>query len=199
MKEEIKKAFIAYVREHEPVDVSNAMFWMVRKFQNHGAVIVVYWEMLDNKELNRTPNGQLSIPKKESKIKMTKEQYIEVAGRLVAAERQRQIDTEGYQPEHDRQHGHTQLALAAQAYYHHDASYWPWDGFYKPKGPLKNLIRAGALYQAAIDVAYAIRQEISTNIRQKDDYIIGRNKSIALIARLLEEADQINYEDWLND
>lgn len=77
-------------------------------------------------------------------------------GDLIAAERQRQITAEGWTLEHDREHGAG--ALAAAGYYyetHGHGSVWPWDSGLsaKVKGPLRNLVRAGALYQAAADIA----------------------------------------------
>lgn len=73
---------------------------------------------------------------------------------LIRAERQRQIEVEGWTPEHDREHGRDLLTRAANAYRWGDYHYWPWnrDGW-KPKDHLSNLIRAGALYMAANEAA----------------------------------------------
>ena len=73
---------------------------------------------------------------------------------LIAAERQRQIDAEGYTLEHDQEHGPVVLQQAARCYESGvKDGIWPWDpAAFKPKGLLRNLVRAGALYQAAIDV-----------------------------------------------
>lgn len=72
---------------------------------------------------------------------------------LIAAERQRQIDEEGYSPEHDRVHGGTRLHRAGAAYQEGNAFWWPFEmSSWKPKDPLSNLIRAGAFFQAAADV-----------------------------------------------
>ena len=79
---------------------------------------------------------------------------------LIAAERQRQIDSEGWTANHDDQHGQETLELAALCY--RDAenqevavpSQWPWSPeWWKPKSRQRNLERAGALYQAAAEVA----------------------------------------------
>jgi len=71
---------------------------------------------------------------------------------LIAAERRRQIEVEGWTMEHDRKHGPGAIEQAAHCYAGY-ASQWPWEraGF-KPKGPLHNLVVAGALYQAALDI-----------------------------------------------
>lgn len=72
---------------------------------------------------------------------------------LMAAERRRQVEEEGYDLEHDRQHGWYTLGRAANAYRYGDRNLWPrgWD--WKPKDRLSDLIRAGALHLAAADVA----------------------------------------------
>lgn len=72
---------------------------------------------------------------------------------LIAAERRRQIEVEGWTPEHDREHGASRLLRAGDAYRWNRVDYWPWDReWWKPKDHLSNLIRAGALYAAAGDV-----------------------------------------------
>lgn len=77
---------------------------------------------------------------------------------LIAAERRRQIDVEGWTAEHDRQHTVLELSVAAAAYVMAkgpDAEMpqgWPWDAkWWKPKDRERNLVRAGALYLAAAD------------------------------------------------
>ena len=87
----------------------------------------------------------------------------------VAAERQRQIDAEGYDHEHDDQHDTGGLAAAAWCYVHSALceigkpkapvpainaipAFWPWeDAAWKPKGARRNLIRAAALIVAEIE------------------------------------------------
>lgn len=80
------------------------------------------------------------------------------------AERKRQIDIEGWTPEHDDEHAGGQLSLAAAAYAtwfpatggdtRHvagDAQHvlrflWPWEeSWFKPGDPMRNLEKAGAL------------------------------------------------------
>lgn len=81
---------------------------------------------------------------------------------LIAAERQRQIEEEGYDARHDKYHDYEDLAQAAVAYaYPLDKSYpdfrldvWPWDtSSFKPspENRIKELVKAGALIAAAID------------------------------------------------
>jgi hypothetical protein len=98
---------------------------------------------------------------------------------LIAEERQRQIEVEGYTAQHDAQHSVYDFANAAESYvesakllkyskeidhstHWHESNepfYWkeikdhfPWDKkYFKPTTPLRDLIKAGALIAAAID------------------------------------------------
>lgn len=99
---------------------------------------------------------------------------------LIAEERQRQISKEGWTTEHDDEHDHRELARAAESYVSHYVSRqhvikneyrlpgivdgpkayitepppesWPWDDAdWKPKNPIADLIKAGALIAAEID------------------------------------------------
>jgi hypothetical protein len=77
---------------------------------------------------------------------------------LIAAERQRQIEVEGWTPAHDAGHRRGELARAAVCYalsaFNFDGriQYWPWEAkWYKPKDRLSDLVRAGALIAAALD------------------------------------------------
>ena len=79
---------------------------------------------------------------------------------LIDNERKRQVEVEGWTPEHDDQHGVEILLLAALCYRDAEGegsiqpTLWPWDsGWWKPKSRQRNLERAGALYQAAADTA----------------------------------------------
>ena len=80
---------------------------------------------------------------------------------LIADERQRQIEEEGWSAEHDTQHPSGQLALAG-ACYALDAvglvgtasDWWPWDEKWwkpTPNDPVRQLTKAGALIAAEID------------------------------------------------
>jgi hypothetical protein len=86
----------------------------------------------------------------------------------IAAERKRQVEAEGWTPEHDLQHDSGELASAAAAYTyaaivtmqggcwrHEDPvpGSWPWSqGWWKPSDdPIRNLEKAGALIAAEID------------------------------------------------
>lgn len=89
---------------------------------------------------------------------------------LIAIERERQKTEEGWSADHDDEHVDGELAQAANCYRElgngsfgidspeYDQSDaeapdgWPWDNeWWKPKTRLRNLVRAGALYQAEID------------------------------------------------
>lgn len=76
---------------------------------------------------------------------------------LIAAERQRQIDAEGYTPEHDDEHDRGEIADAAACYAARKRELWPWVN--QPKMAerptrderMRELVKAGALIAAEID------------------------------------------------
>jgi hypothetical protein len=79
----------------------------------------------------------------------------------VAAERKRQIESEGWSPQHDSAHSLGEMARAAACYAIPRASsdfqvmvglLWPWDRkWWKPKDRRRDLVRAAALIVAEID------------------------------------------------
>lgn len=77
----------------------------------------------------------------------------------VLAERHRQIEAEGWTPDHDDSYAQGQLAEAAAAYASESAAShaglpngWPWAReWWKPSTPRRNLVKAGALILAEID------------------------------------------------
>lgn len=83
----------------------------------------------------------------------------------IARERQRQIDVEGWTPEHDDEHDKGELAIAAACYAWRAVGFinlvdgkeepppsWPWDKkWWKPKSPHRDLIRAAALLHAELE------------------------------------------------
>lgn len=95
---------------------------------------------------------------------------------MIAAERQRQIESEGWTPEHDEQHTDAELATAGVGYAMFavellvmanegdempseafdrppSETHWPWHpDWWKPStDPVRNLVKAGALIAAEID------------------------------------------------
>lgn len=86
---------------------------------------------------------------------------------LIATERRRQIRKEKWSAKHDDSHANGELAQAAASYALHAAGigtsfpkglangcclWWPWTPkWWKPRTPIKDLIRAGALIAAEID------------------------------------------------
>ena len=82
---------------------------------------------------------------------------------LIADERRRQVEEEGWTEDHDRAQRFQHLALAGACYANlaskeHpekeplEPTQWPWSYmWWKPKSHLRNLVRAGALIAAAID------------------------------------------------
>ena len=76
----------------------------------------------------------------------------------VAAERRRQIEAEGWTPEHDDEHVAGELATAGASYALVAVGYgllalrtWPWPAGLKPNTPRRDLVKAGALILAEIE------------------------------------------------
>lgn len=97
----------------------------------------------------------------------------------IAHERQRQIDEEGWTPEHDDQHSEGELPAAAACYARaaeeiaefdgtgvafspstEPPDGWPWAaGWWRPSAdPIRNLEKAGALIAAEIDRLLRLRE-----------------------------------------
>lgn len=75
---------------------------------------------------------------------------LELAAQLIWDERQRQVVVEGYTIDHDVHHGTHALVAAAKVYVGDTDARWPWaPQFLKPRGELRDLVRAGALLKAA--------------------------------------------------
>jgi hypothetical protein len=105
----------------------------------------------------------------------------------ILAERKRQIEVEGWTPKHDDEHDGGELLRAAVVYYHEAKGTframgpqpdvplgWPWDAkWWKPKGPRKDLIRAGALCLAEKE---RIQRRQAHAVAQRD-YAISRGET----------------------
>jgi hypothetical protein len=120
-----------------------------------------------------TPPNLANDPAFEAKFWPKREQS--QAMRDVIAERFRQIEKEGWTPEHDDEHGGGELARAAACYAAHASAFqrvrydvtlkayqtadaprygygWPWSlKWWKPKNPRRDLVRAAALIVAEIE------------------------------------------------
>lgn len=85
---------------------------------------------------------------------------------LIAEERNRQIEVEGYDQDHDSEHSAGELAMAAMCYAMDPVwrpanmapMGWPWVGYDKldgfkptPDDRIRELVKAGALIAAEID------------------------------------------------
>lgn len=71
----------------------------------------------------------------------------------IAFERQRQVDTEGFDAAHDSSRLPSQLTQAAAAYLTTNPDLWPFDAaWFKPTSFTRNAEKAGALVAAALDL-----------------------------------------------
>jgi len=101
---------------------------------------------------------------------------------LIATERARQIDQEGWTAEYDSQHNPSELTRAGISYAAQaatqmqlqthetcDTMNWPWDyKWWKPsRDPVRNLVIAGALIAAEID--RALREQQVEAAAQKEN------------------------------
>jgi hypothetical protein len=87
--------------------------------------------------------------------------YRAMAILAIKAERRRQIEIENRPPEHDDQYSTAQLRRAGECYFNSaigkiepgsPPEAWPWDEqWWKPHGPERDLVRAGALFEAEVD------------------------------------------------
>ncbi|WP_130995540.1 ead/Ea22-like family protein [Klebsiella variicola] len=99
----------------------------------------------------------------QARIAQLESCIVTAAAADVLAERKRQVTTEGWTPEHDDQHVNFEMAIAGGLYAisavdsHHKLrnsapSAWPWDRkWWKPDGPRRDLVKAGALILAEIE------------------------------------------------
>lgn len=88
---------------------------------------------------------------------------MESGAELIATERRRQVEAEGWTPDHDDGHNDKELRWAAACYLlsgeitidgeDFRLRCWPWaDFWWKPSpDPIRNLVKAGALIAAEID------------------------------------------------
>ncbi len=124
------------------------------------------------------------------------EKKIMTGTELIAAERQRQIEVEGWSPEHDDEHDDAELASAALCYTVHanhqvqfpsaaplstemyigpTGRLWPWSpDWFKPSGdPIRNLVKAGALIAAEIDRLQRIKDKDQRALETKQHNVGG--------------------------
>ena len=108
---------------------------------------------------------------------------------LIDLERKRQSEEEGWTPEHDAKHEYGELAMAARCYVHAQNAEapmpgtWPWDRtWWKPGPRIRNLIKAGALYQAEYDRCYRIGGTVE----------IEAKRHLKTVREIAAEIDELN-------
>lgn len=123
------------------------------------------WEMLA--DISAPLDALDAMQARAEKAEAARDQAVDAAvptdaARDVLAERQRQIEAEGWTPEHDDHHDAGQMAGAALCYLAEDiphwarqqahGCYWLWDAeWWKPADHRRNLVKAGALILAEIE------------------------------------------------
>lgn len=104
---------------------------------------------------------------------------LSAAARDVLAERRRQIEAEGWSPEHDDEHSENEMALAAACYAMSAGGYakgkvppvWPlMKEWWKPSTPRRDLVKAGALILAEIERLDRAGSEIAAAIALAEEY-----------------------------
>lgn len=119
--------------------------------------------------------GQPATPERDRKLSLARagleagKADESMAARDVLAERKRQVEAEGWTPEHDDKHAKGEMAKAAASYAVDNVSLyppgqwnserrsiadwlWPWDmRWWKPTNRRRNLVKAGALILAEIE------------------------------------------------
>ena len=132
---------------------------------------------------------------------------------VIADERKRQIESEGWTPEHDDEHNEAELTEAARSYcWAHFCQTtlgatvkdlriipdcWPekWDrSWWKPSSdPIRNLARAGALIAAEID---RIQRKASTNPAKSDEVTAEASAAeVDRSAKVLSDGSPVPQDD----
>ena len=120
---------------------------------------------------------------------------------LIAAERRRQIDEEGWTKRHDDDHDREEIAMAAVVYacpqrYRERVWFaWPWDDeWYKPTpdNRIRELVKAGALIAAEID-----RLEARKPIWQEFDEIVASAPDKSLSSLPVDGAER--HDAWRDE
>ena len=109
----------------------------------------------------------------------------------ITAERKRQIEVEGWTPEHDDEHKDGEMLRAATLYYAHSKGEpmtlrsdgapvgWPWDAsWWNPKDRERDLVRAGALCLAERERLRRIKGTYRGHVDQKLSLIVQALESL---------------------
>ena len=127
-----------------------------RKFWNYEMRVEYYKKSLEFRDAKA--RGE-SDKDKWNNFMREQVRIMNITGKIYE-ERRRQIEQEGFDAAHDSQHRSVDLKNAAMCYVLADGpaapmpQEWRWGSeLWKPKSRLRNLVRAGALYLAAADIA----------------------------------------------
>ncbi|KVW13839.1 hypothetical protein WK91_21240 [Burkholderia cepacia] len=125
---------------------------------NHTIDAIEYFAAL-LEATNAARSCEASRTSQATAVADTGEAGLTAAVRDVLAERRRQVEAEGWTPEHDDEHEDCEMALAAIVYAESAVGYhvncpdtWPWSPkWFKPTTPRRDLVKAGALILAEIE------------------------------------------------
>lgn len=127
-------------------------------------------------------------------IEALESRTVTAAAADVLAERQRQISSEGWTPEHDDKHSDGEMALAASSYalYAHKRPIapaipynWPWEPeWFKQQGARRDLVKAGALILAEIE-----------RLDRADSGSKDRNQPGMVVAVHIDVGDFVKFRD----
>ena len=118
-----------------------------------------HYDVSKSKRKLAIESGAVEVTVQELVARLREESEMKTGVELIADERKRQVEEEGWTPEHDDTHDGMEMAEAAVSYVlsedefaHVVPTSWPWDEkWWKPTTYLRNLVKAGALIAAEID------------------------------------------------
>ncbi|EOU9507115.1 hypothetical protein ACOJK1_003470 [Pseudomonas aeruginosa] len=163
--ESVRAWFEAKQAHVNAVDAYNARLKFVREHCPFGTSVDPEYQLME--EADRLARGLVGpmFDELRSLLAAAPGKEVPQAWLDVQAERRRQVEAEGWTPEHDDEHSHGQMARAAACYALAGSSApndgtaallvslaWPWDQqWWKPSTPRRDLVKACALALAEIE------------------------------------------------
>lgn len=161
--EALKTAQRANAAQDDYINQQQDRIEQLEKGCQHAAKRINSWRRLAKQNIAEREKDISELEAARGRIAELESRTVTAAAADVLAERKRQVTTEGWTPEHDDQHVNFEMAIAGGLYAisavdsHHKLrnsapSAWPWDRkWWKPDGPRRDLVKAGALILAEIE------------------------------------------------